>query len=150
MKLTIELVPESCFFKNVRSNVSPADWEILRKDTLQKAGHKCEVCGFTGLLHCHEVWDYNDQTHEQKLARLQALCPACHEVKHFGLAGVKGRRTFALRHFALLNELSRSEAEGHVYKAFEQWAERSKHQWKLDISFLKNRGIGLEPQPERS
>ena len=39
----------------------------------------------------HEVWDYDDARRVQRLVRLIALCPACHEVKHLGLAAKRGR-----------------------------------------------------------
>jgi hypothetical protein len=34
------------------------------------------------------------------LVRMIALCPACHEVKHMGLAGIKGRGEIAAAHLA--------------------------------------------------
>lgn len=37
-------------------------------------------------VECHEVWDYDDDRKIQRLERRVALCPACHEVKHAGLA----------------------------------------------------------------
>ncbi len=62
-RLTVELIPRTCWFKNVRSEVTPTQWEKLRKQTLEKAGHRCEVCGAGGRLECHEVWEYDDEGH---------------------------------------------------------------------------------------
>ena len=142
MKLTIELVPWTCWFSDVRSQVEPADWEILRKATLAKAGHRCEVCGRQVTpLHCHEVWEYDDVKHIQKLVKLQALCSACHEVKHIELAQIKGRFRFALRHMAKVNDITEEKADGYENRAMDKYQERSKHEWTLDLSWLKERGI---------
>jgi len=62
--LTVELVPSSSWFSNVRSNVSKKTWDFLRKSTYKKANHRCEICGGRGdkwPVECHEVWDYDDQ-----------------------------------------------------------------------------------------
>ena len=36
--LTIELIPRSCWFSNIRSNVSKQDWAALRKVMTKKVG----------------------------------------------------------------------------------------------------------------
>lgn len=87
--LTVELVPKTCWFSNVRENVPRSTWDKLRKATYAAANYHCEVCGEQGSRHpveCHEIWRYHSKRFVQKLFGLVALCPACHEVKHFGLA----------------------------------------------------------------
>ena len=62
MRLTIELVPESCWYSNVRSEVSKATWDVLRKAAYKKAGYVCEICGGKGPTYpvaCHEMWSYD-------------------------------------------------------------------------------------------
>jgi hypothetical protein len=57
-------------------------------------GSRCEICGGRGPEHpveCHERWRYNDLIRTQTLVRMIALCPACHQVKHVGLANVRGK-----------------------------------------------------------
>ena len=49
MKLTIELVPKTSWYSNVRSNVSRSQWDKLRKKCYLNADYKCEVCGDTGI-----------------------------------------------------------------------------------------------------
>ena len=44
-KLTIELVPATCWQTNVRSVVKKSEWDKIRKRVYKEAGHKCEVCG---------------------------------------------------------------------------------------------------------
>jgi hypothetical protein len=149
MKLTIELVPKTCWFSNVRDHVSHAQWDMLRKQTYKEAGYVCEICGGRGEKHpveCHEVWTYDDINHVQTLTRLIALCPACHEVKHIGLASVRGRGQIALAHMARVNGIGLSEAMNYYVDAFEKWEDRSKHEWSLDLSWLEKAGIVVTPK----
>jgi Domain of unknown function (DUF5710) len=139
-KLTIELVPETCWYSNVRSEVTPKVWEVLKRLTFQKAHDQCEICGDKGKRHpveCHEVWDYNDAQHLQTLVRLIALCPACHECKHIGLACSRGRGEFAARHLALVNHWSIDRTNQYIESCAEVWQTRSQFQWTLDISYLE-------------
>ena len=72
MKLTIELVPSTAWYSNVRSNVTSSQWDVLRKECYKNAGYKCEVCGGKGPKHpveCHEIWEYNDESFTQTLKR---------------------------------------------------------------------------------
>jgi hypothetical protein len=65
-KLSIELVPQTCWFSNVRDHVDQKTWDILRKDTYKKANYKCEICGGVGSKHpveCHEIWDYYEKAY---------------------------------------------------------------------------------------
>jgi Zn finger protein HypA/HybF involved in hydrogenase expression len=145
--LTIELVPKTSWCKNVRSNISKEEWEKLKRTTFTRAGYKCEVCGGRGArwpVECHEIFAYDDAQHIQKLVRLMALCPACHEVKHIGLSGLRGRGISAKAHLAKVNGWSLEDAELYIEGCFEKWHRRSCHQWKLDLSYLDQFGIGTE------
>ncbi|HEY0003805.1 MAG TPA: HNH endonuclease [Pyrinomonadaceae bacterium] len=144
--LTIELVPKSCWYKNVRSHVSRDEWERLKAHTFGRARRVCEICGGKGSrwpVECHEVFSYDDASRVQKLERLIALCPRCHEVKHIGLAGVRGRRREAVAHLARVNNWSREDAEAYIEGCFEQWHRRSCHEWSLDLSYLEQFGIAV-------
>lgn len=143
-RLTIELVPESCWFSNVRSNVSQEEWDRLRRATYRSAGYICEICGGRGHNHpveCHEKWFYDDENKIQRLIGLLALCPDCHEVKHFGLANKKGRTNEALAQLSKVNGWSIQKAEEYVDEQFHIWLERSKHSWILDVTWLEQYGI---------
>ena len=79
-KLTIELIPKTCFGSNVRSLFKPKYWDILRKASYKKAGNVCEICsengkdqGYRHNVECHEIWTYNDTTRTQKLDGLISL-----------------------------------------------------------------------------
>ena len=145
-RLTVELVPSTCWYTNVRSNVSKAVWDRLRRHVAADAGQRCEICRGRGRrwpVECHEVWHYDDATKVQRLDRLVALCPACHEVKHSGLASKRGRLEAVIDHLADVNGWSPDDAALYLEVAFEQWARRSRHQWTLDISTLRTR-YGLD------
>jgi hypothetical protein len=151
--LTVELVPRTSWFRNVRSHVSADDWARLKRMVAGQAGHRCEICGGRGPrwpVECHEIFSYDDARRVQRLERLIALCPACHEVKHIGLAGVRGRRRAATEHLARVNNWSRSDAELYLEACFEQWYRRSLHEWKLDLSLLAQYGVHVpgEQGPE--
>jgi predicted restriction endonuclease len=74
LKLTIELVPKTSWYSNLRNVIRPAKWDKLRKSVYAEYEHKCGICGATGgRLNCHEIWEYIDTNHEQKLIGFIAL-----------------------------------------------------------------------------
>lgn len=142
-KLTVELVPKTVWFKNLRSELSQEEWDKLRKTTYKAAGYKCEVCGGKGPkwpVDAHEIWEYDDENKIQKLLGLTALCPSCHSCKHIGLAQVKGNYERARKHLAKVNGWSEEDAEHYIQAQFEIWAWRSEFDWKLDLSWLEKVG----------
>lgn len=111
IKLTIEMVPSTCWFSNVRSHVSPFIWQKLKRITFKKTYDECEICGGTGRnwpVECHEIWDYDDYTKTQTLKGLIALCPLCHAAKHYGLSKSKGREQEILNPLEKVNNISDS------------------------------------------
>ena len=144
-RLTIELVPSSCWFSNVRSNVPPSVWEVLKKQTAKLTRHRCEICAGRGRrwpVECHEVWLYDDKTHTQTLVRLIALCPMCHKVKHIGLASANGEFNEVRAHLMKVNQWpQQATADAYIARVFEIFEERSQREWTLDISYLKQFGI---------
>lgn len=144
LKLTIELVPSSSWFNNVRAILTRKQWDILRKQVYTQAWDTCQICGGVGSKHpveCHEIWHYDDNKLIQTLVGMIALCPNCHMVKHFGLAQVRKKDESALLHFMKVNDLKRKEAEKYIEEVFKKWAERSSKTWTLDISSLEEYGI---------
>lgn len=143
-RLSVELVPSTCWASNVRTNISAEEWDRIRKSVAKKAGHRCEICQGIGPkwpVECHEIWHYNDKKLVQTLNGLIALCPSCHEVKHIGLATLKGRGKEAERHLAKVNGWSAPQAADYIKKQIAVWTERSEKQWSLDMSWLENQGI---------
>jgi hypothetical protein len=145
MKLTIELVPASSYYNNVRSNVSGEVWNEIRKKSYEFANYKCEICGDTGFnqgynhsVECHEIWNYDDKNKIQKLIGFISLCPLCHKVKHIGLARVRNEYKIALNHLIKINKITENKAEKYIDKCFDIWNERSQEEWLLDISYIDN------------
>lgn len=141
LKLEIELVPRTCWYSNVRSEVSPKNWNKIKAKVSNMAGGRCEICSGIGKkwpVECHEVWWYNDSNQRQTLIRMIALCPPCHEVKHFGLAEIRGRASAALAHLRKINLWDLETAEAHVESAFLVWSRRSNVKWALDIAVLED------------
>lgn len=147
LKLTIELVPQSSWTDNVRAVLTTAQWNALRKTVCDAAYNVCQICGGVGPKHpveCHEIWDYNDKTFIQKLTGMLSLCPACHQVKHMGFARVQGKGERAQKHLMKVNGLTKKATDKYIEGVFLIWKERSKKQWTLDLSILKQYGVDVE------
>lgn len=145
MKLEIELVPKTSWFSNLRSEVTKKDWEAIKKLTFSAANYRCEICNGVGAKHpveCHEVWEYKEPENIQKLVRTISLCPKCHMCKHVGFHMNRSPRTVErviIPHLRKVNNISKKEAEDMIMEAFRLWNYRSKKNWTLDISWLKNK-----------
>lgn len=142
LKLKIELVPSTSFFDNLRNNVSPKQWDIIRKESYLKSNNKCAICGATGRLNCHEIWDYDDINNIQKLLGFTALCNNCHNIKHIGLAKMhadEGRFDFniVIDHFCKINNCTIKTFQEHQKESFETWQKRSEHDWEVDLGDYK-------------
>lgn len=151
--LFVDLVPSTCWFTNVRSCVSPRDWERLRRMITRRAGMRCEICGATEdkqtrrWLEAHERWVYDDARGTQRLARLICLCTDCHTVTHFGFAQVRGLDEAAYLHLIAVTGMNRTEAYVHLQDAFALWEARSARRWELDLSMLTEAGVSVQRRP---
>lgn len=139
--LFIDLVPSTAWFSNLRSELTTAEWDLVRRQTYQAAGHHCSACQGQGPRHpveCHERWNYDLSTRVQSLLGTVALCPACHETTHYGLAEVRGRGrgTAAKANLMRVNNWSGSMANQHIRQAMATWVLRSSVQWQLDARLL--------------
>jgi len=146
IRLTIEMVPSTCWFSNARNNISKSGWDRLRKTTYEKANYRCEICGGQGKRHpveCHEIWLFDDKEYIQKLGGLIALCPNCHEVKHIGLASSHGRGDAARNYLANINSWTDKQTQEYLSLVKQIWLERSKHEWKLNLDWLKKQNVNI-------
>jgi hypothetical protein len=141
LKIHIDLVPKTCWFSNVRSQVSSSDWDWLRKQAYKAANHKCEVCDAKGRLEAHEIWHYDDKNLIQKLHAITAVCKSCHELYHLGFASINGKLPQALRRLAKVNSWSMETTKEYVDIVFEIWMARSKKNWTLDLKLLDDCNI---------
>jgi len=148
--LSIELVPTTCWWSNVRSNISRKDWKKLRDEQLSASGYRCQVClhkpsSSSRWLELHELWDYQLSDYKlsgvQKLIGLQILCKRCHEVKHAGLSFSRGKYPEVIQRLQNVNKWDLETAQDYIRFMFEQWDARSEIEWELDISLLDRYGI---------
>ena len=139
-RLTVQLVPRPLWYtSNVRSILPKEDWDTLRRIQYRRSNWVCDFSGGRGSkwpLECHEVWEYDDQALVQHLLRLTGLCPACHESKHIGRAGVVGRGEEARAHLREVNGWTKDQTDAYVDAAFDKWAKRSRRRgWRLLIDW---------------
>jgi hypothetical protein len=142
-KLTIELVPTTSWYDNVRNVVSKEKWDVIRFTSYRLANNKCEICDDTGKnqgynhnVECHEIWEYNDKTNMQTLVEFISLCPYCHKTKHAGLAEVNGELDIVYNQLIKINDMSLVEAKDYVQQAFKLYVKRSIVTWGVDIKYI--------------
>lgn len=135
-KIHVDLVPKSCFFTNVRSQVSNEDWDWLRREAYKQACHQCEVCSARGRMEAHEIWHYDDKKLIQKLVGITCVCNLCHEIYHLGFAELNGHLPRAKKRLSKVNCWSKEETDLYVEAVFEIWHQRSQKKWNLDLSLL--------------
>lgn len=151
--LFVDLVPSSCWFTNVRSCVTPRDWERVRRMITRRAGMRCEACGVgedrtvQRWLEAHERWVYEEAARVQRLKPLICLGADCHTVTQYGYAQVRGLEAKAFAHLVKVTGMSRAEARRHIDMAFTVWDVHSATTWTLDLSNLTDAGITLKRPP---
>jgi hypothetical protein len=139
-KLTVELVPPSLHFINLRSELSKEEWDVIRKYCYVKAQYRCEICSGVGNTHpveCHEMWYYDDKKHLQTLVGVIALCPMCHAVKHWGLSSMRGMEYDCKQHLIRVNNWKADQMNRYLDRIFAKHEERSLHHWTQDISLAQ-------------
>jgi len=142
LKLTIELVPATAWYSNLRGVLPRKEWDNIRFKVYNDHNNCCAICGASGRLNCHEIWEYDDFQHIQKLKGFIALCEDCHWIKHIGLAGIKASEgqldmQKLIDHFLKVNNVDVNTFEQHRSEAFKTFEERSKHEWKTDLGEWK-------------
>ena len=141
LKLTIELVPSSSWKNNLRGLLKPSMWKEISDMVVKKHGGKCIICGRIGKLHAHEVWEYDNKNHIQKLEDIIPLCYNCHMVKHIGFASLqqskfgKDNERF-IKHFMKVNNVGRSGYQEHLKEEIEKFNNRSHFEWQLNLENL--------------
>ena len=151
--LFVDLVPASCWFTNVRSCVSQADWERLRRMIIARAGDRCEVCRVREdrdderWLEAHERWDYDEKSQVQTLKRIICLCTDCHRTTHYGFAMMNGDSHWVFDFLMEITGMDATAANKHIAEAFALWEKRSEKVWELDLNILTECDIEVTPPP---
>ncbi len=138
-KLNFELVPDGCWKNNLRTILSKAEWDFLKKDARERAGGKCAICGKkTNFLDAHERWAYDENKGVQKLVDVIAVCKDCHSVIHIGFTSLKGDIERAENHFMKVNNCSYSEYRKALGDANQRHQELNKvSEWVIDLEYLR-------------
>lgn len=143
-KLDFEMVPEECWYANLRSVLPREDWDRIRRRAYARAGGRCSICGAPGRLEAHEKWSYDDEKKVQKLEDVIAVCRLCHEVIHISRTQLVGRGEEAMEHFMRVNGCTQSEFHAALGEANREYSERNKTEgWVTDLSLLEKWGIRL-------
>ncbi len=139
LRLTIELVPNKLWGVSLYKILRRPVWNKLREQIKAQYNNRCGIChADTGRLYCHEVWQYDDTAHIQKLNDLIILCEMCNRCKHLGLTknlALEGKVDLSkvIEHFMRVNQCSYEEYQAYDNEAFKTWRERNKHEWTTDF-----------------
>lgn len=137
-KLYFEMVPEECWYKNLRSMLPKEKWDVIRRDAYARANGKCMICGRkTARLEAHEKWEYDEVNHIQRLTDILALCHDCHSVIHISRTYLVGGGERAMEHFMRVNGCTQSDFHLALARANEEYLRRNKiEDWVTDVSFI--------------
>ncbi len=148
LRLTVELVPRSAWWRNLRDALTESRWKRLRQQVLTEQDWRCSICGARGIeadpfegvqLVCDEVWRYDDDKRIATLVGLQATCRMCSFVKHFGHAQILAAQGSisiqqVVAHFCRVNDCREEAFEMHRAQAFAVWRRRSGGpSWSIDF-----------------
>ncbi|CAB5514280.1 hypothetical protein LMG26857_03339 [Achromobacter anxifer] len=138
-----DMLPSSTWEANLRTALTQAEWDRLRKFCYQAAGNTCVACGSRGEPHveAHEAWSFNEAAGVQKLVGLRCFCPTCHKAKHLGYANRIGRYRQVVDRLKWLNDWNDAELELELRKMADRQERLSQRKWTLDLSFLHSYGV---------
>ena len=137
-RLNFEMVPDGCWYSNLRSLLSHRQWDAVRKKAYARADGRCMICGAPSKrLEAHERWEYDEENAVQRLKDIIAVCPACHAAIHIGRTQLKGDVRAAEEHFMKVNGCTYAQMRAALGAANADHIRRNKiGEWKLDISRL--------------
>jgi len=143
LKLQIDMVPTASWGTSLRNVIPRSKWDKLRKEVHERNGNKCQICGSAERLSCHEHWEFESKTKQQKLVGLGTICGMCHHVTHFGRSMQLERQGYldlnaVVNHFLRVNSCKRDTFEKHLEQAAAIFNKRSQHAWKVDFGEYKH------------
>lgn len=146
-KLQFELVPDSCWYSNLRSFLTPAQWDRVRRDAYARAGGKCMICNRPARrLEAHERWDYDEQNKTQILLDVVGICHGCHAVIHIGRTQLMGQEREACDWFCKVNNCTYADYRAALGEANETHQRRNRvGEWQLNLQWLFDRYPDMVP-----
>lgn len=139
----IDMIPETCFYSNVRDHITKDAWKAIRDNLISASGGNCVSCGDKHgyKLEAHEIFSYKDGV--QILENIVPLCRICHLCQHPGYAGVIGETGSVINKICEVYSIKKSKAEKILADSFELWEDRSSQEWLLNLDFLKKLNIEI-------
>ncbi|QCQ17254.1 hypothetical protein [Microbacterium sp. RG1] len=156
MTLGADRLPGSVWGSNLRAILPTSRWVALSRMTAERAGRVCEVCDQPSFYgegtrnpDCHEIWAFEVAASlaVQRLAGVIALCGACHETQHSGLAELNDRWESVIATLCRVNGWDRPDAEADIERSRERYRELSSTEWDLDLTLLSG-WVTLDGYPE--
>lgn len=137
-KLMPNLIPDGCWYSNLRSNLPKSVWAAIRKKAYENSDGYCAICGAKlDKYEAHEDWSYNENTNVQKLERVIAICPDCHSVIHIGRTQLKGNEDMAIEHFCKVNNCSYADYRRVLGEANARHRRLNEvDEWMLDVRVI--------------
>ena len=138
-KLNFELVPDSCWYSNLRSILTKKQWDFIRHDAYDRANGRCMICGReVKRLEAHERWEYDEVNKVQKLVDVVAVCSMCHGAIHIGRSTLIGKGEIFENWYMRVNGITYSEMRSDLAKANTDHQRRNLiPEWQLDLTYLK-------------
>ncbi|MDQ1176688.1 hypothetical protein [Microbacterium sp. SORGH_AS_0421] len=145
MTLGADRLPGSVWGSNLRAILPTSRWVALSRRTAERAGRLCEVCGQPSFYgegtrnpDCHEIWAFDEVESRsvQRLVGVIALCGACHETQHSGLAELNDRWESVITTLCRVNGWDRADAEADIERSRERYRDLSNTEWDLDLTLL--------------
>lgn len=144
--LGADRLPGSVWGSNLRAILPTSRWVTLSRRTAERADRVCEVCHHPSFYgdgtrnpDCHEIWEFDGAASPptQRLVGVVALCGACHETQHSGLAELNDRWDSVIATLCRVNGWDRTDAEADIERSRERYRDLSNIEWDLDLTLLK-------------
>lgn len=154
--LGADRLPASVWGSNLRAILPTSRWVALSRRTAERAGQVSEVCHQQSFYgegtrnpDCHEIWDFDATAFRavQRLVGVIALCGACHETQHSGLAELNDRWESVIATLCRVNGWDRADAEADIERSRERHRDLSNAEWDLDLTLLGG-WVALDGYPD--
>lgn len=140
---SVDCVPESAWFANLRSMIPTSQWKALSAYVRHRNHDQCEFCGSNEKTEAHERWLFDEKTGRQKLMRIMCLCKMCHLSVHIGVATELGFREDAEKHIFATTGWTKKDLVKHLEDGSGRWQTISKMPWTQDVSIVQGIGITI-------
>ena len=136
-KLHSDMIPSNTWYINLRNTMKKEKWHELRKAIFKSQQYRCGFCGGIGMLHCHEVWNYDYKKEIQQLEHLRGICQLCHSIVHLGYTELKsipkGKYTEQqlMEHWSHVNDYHKRYYFKQRTWAYRLWEIRSSFSWTV-------------------